>query len=205
MKVAPNELGEKYFIQNYETDDKYDIVGVHTKIRDKHSIFIEEWNKDYHQGAYIDIFIMNQFKNNDIIYKIQKEFYRMQSISLLPISQFDSFSKRNLKKILKIIFLRLDNQKLIRKLEKKDLNHKQEGDMFSYSFSTPMSIKYQFSEKDIFPLQRSEYEGHQFLIPKNSDKILRCLFNDYMKIPDESNRHGHALFFAIKNQQKNNT
>lgn len=200
MQVAPNELGKKYFIQNYETDSEYDIVGVYTKIRDKNSIFIEEWDKEYQQGAFIDIFIMNQFNENDLFYKIKKEYYRILSLSLQPLSVQDSRFKKIIKKILRVVFFYYDNRKMIHKGHKADVKHKQEGTHYSYSFSTPMSVKYRYHKEDIFPLKDHDFEGHMFLVPKNYEKILTTIYANYMEIPSEDKRIGHALFYSLEKQ-----
>lgn len=201
IKVAEKELSNKYFIQNYNTDEEYDIVGVHTKIRDKNSIFIEEWDKNYFQGAFIDIFIMNQFHSNSIKYKIKKEFYRLIALSLVPISEFDTRFKRIIKRLLRIIFIRFNNRKFIEKADKANQTHNQEGDMFSYNFSTPMGIEYKYQKEDIFPLQRHKFAGYEFLIPNNYDKILKVTYGDYMHLPKEKDRHGHALFYSIERRK----
>ena len=185
IAVATEEFKDKFFIQNYKTDKNYDIVGVHTKIRDKQSIFIEEWDKTYQQGAFIDIFVMNQFKENNIFYKLKKGYYRLIALSLVPISIHDSKINRILKRILKTIFFSYNNRKFIIKAETANQKHKQVGEMYSYNFSTPMRIKYSYSEEDIFPLKRHSFEGYEFLVPNNYDKVLKTTFGDYMTLPKE--------------------
>ncbi len=48
----------------------------------------------------------------------------------------------------------------------------------------------------IFPLSRISFEGIEFMAPANPDAYLRDLYRNYMQLPPEEKRHGHAAFFA---------
>ena len=37
-----------------------------------------------------------------------------------------------------------------------------------------------------------------FLVPNNYDKVLKTTFGDYMTLPKEENRYGHALFYSLQ-------
>lgn len=47
----------------------------------------------------------------------------------------------------------------------------------------------------IFPTTTIEFEGIAFRCPANPDAYLRDLYRDYMALPPEEKRHGHAVFF----------
>lgn len=47
----------------------------------------------------------------------------------------------------------------------------------------------------IFPISEIEFEGEKFSAPANPDAYLRDLYRDYMQLPPEDKRHGHAVFF----------
>ncbi len=49
----------------------------------------------------------------------------------------------------------------------------------------------------IFPLSTVEFEGHTFPAPADPDFYLREDFGDYMKLPPEDQRHGHAVYWAL--------
>lgn len=48
----------------------------------------------------------------------------------------------------------------------------------------------------IFPLVRIDFEGESFSAPADTDRYLRDLFGDYMKLPPEDQRTAHAVFFC---------
>ena len=47
----------------------------------------------------------------------------------------------------------------------------------------------------VFPLTEIEFEGERFKAPANVDQYLKDLFRDYMALPPEEHRTGHAIFF----------
>ena len=46
----------------------------------------------------------------------------------------------------------------------------------------------------ILPPPVVRFEDINVKIPKNYDKILKLIYNDYMKIPDENERKTHNIF-----------
>lgn len=49
-----------------------------------------------------------------------------------------------------------------------------------------------YSEKDIFPLSRLSFEGEEFPVPRNWQKMLTCSYGDYMRFPRSGLTH-HGL------------
>lgn len=48
-----------------------------------------------------------------------------------------------------------------------------------------------FRTRDIYPLQRIEFEGHMFPAPGNTDAILKIFYDNYMTLPSLKNRTPH--------------
>ena len=48
----------------------------------------------------------------------------------------------------------------------------------------------------IFPLSTITFEGQTFSAPADVDTYLRDLFRDYMSLPPEDQRKGHAVFYV---------
>ena len=48
----------------------------------------------------------------------------------------------------------------------------------------------------IFPLGTIPFEGHPSRPPADADTYLRDLFRDYMQLPPEDQRKGHAVFYV---------
>lgn len=48
----------------------------------------------------------------------------------------------------------------------------------------------------IFPTQRIKFEDAEFSAPANPDAYLTDLYRNYMQLPPEDKRGGHAVFYA---------
>ncbi|WP_462425234.1 LicD family protein [Fusobacterium sp. THCT13E1] len=189
IKIALKELSKKYFLDNKETDPY--IIFKYLKIRDKNSIFIEkeEEEEKYHQGIFIDIFLMNHLNNSSIS---RRKLYNI----LLKFK--DLIVERGKYKFLKLILKKFGIVFLSTKLfDFLFLNVKEERKIIGY--------KYNFNQiyflKDIFPLKEIEFEETMFYCPSNFDAILKELYGDtYMELPPKDQRVWHAK--EIKFNQK---
>ena len=47
----------------------------------------------------------------------------------------------------------------------------------------------------IFPVKEIDFEGEKLLGPANPDAYLTDLYRDYMQLPPEDKRKGHAVFY----------
>jgi lipopolysaccharide cholinephosphotransferase len=61
----------------------------------------------------------------------------------------------------------------------------------TYGLETPFYGWRFFDLDEIFPLKTGTFEGREFTIPKNPDYYLKTVYGDYMKVPDEADRHFH--------------
>lgn len=65
-------------------------------------------------------------------------------------------------------------------------------DESTYSFvNVHTQKKLSFSENDIYPLKKHKFEHLELPIPNDSDKILRSIYGDYMKLPPVEKRVSH--------------
>ena len=53
-------------------------------------------------------------------------------------------------------------------------------------------------QSTIFPLTTIEFEGEKFSAPADADTYLRDLFGEYMTLPPEDQREGHATFYLTE-------
>jgi len=182
LKLAKDELNEKYFLQTRENDGHY--LNFFAKIRDRNSTFIDAWEEDkdiqYHQGVYIDIFPAMRVSKSTL----QNRFFR----ALVYTSKLTHNRK------IRIDFLTKPLIKMI--------NH-YEDRQGEYLISSAETMHYLKPVKidDIFPLEMCEFEAEKFPVPKRSDVYLRAIFgDDFMVLPSEENRVSHSI--AIYPDQK---
>lgn len=198
LEIAQAELGETYFLQTPLTDAKYSILHVPVKVRDNNSTLIEEANKDYHQGAFVDIFALDYIDEQpQAFYKIRKKCAFLTSLKM----RISWKEQHGIKKIIRI-FLQLlckaipasviyrYTQKQAKKFESCEETAVQIGSGIGFLEKEVYAID------DIFPAKLHTYDGYQFYIPNHEDAVLRQMYGDYMKLPSESERTPHGILYS---------
>lgn len=51
--------------------------------------------------------------------------------------------------------------------------------------------------KNIFPLKKHKFEDIEITVPNNCDEVLRRYYGDYMELPPEEERKGHAPYILV--------
>lgn len=200
LEIAQTELGEKYYVQNHETEDHF--FRPYTKICMNGTTVLphgwEDW--DIHHGAWVDVFPMfysdseKDCKKKSRIYKLctflqEKNYYRSCM----------KHSKRTLRTSAVYLLLLLVSIIPIRARKK----------LHSRLF------RYICSEKDgrylcrcaliVRRFDKASYMGppcyHAFehlslRVPSDYDTILRTEYGDYMQFPPEDKRGNHGEIFV---------
>lgn len=188
-KAAKEELPEWLFLQNRQTDPfcKEDI----TKVRDLNSLYIEysdTFYEPYERGIYVDIFPMVPYPSvsRGFIKKVCRGYSvansilsKPQRITLRSLTEFLYFSLK--KRILGIVW------KTTCALRPKD-------EFFS-NIIQQNGYGIMHRAKDIFPVSTISFEDTTFCAPFNPDAYLSDLYGNYMQLPPEEKRKGHAIFY----------
>ena len=154
--------------------------------------FEEKENEPYHQGIFVDIFVMDYHpKINGIILKniswITKLRYKRKKY---PIGHW----KRNAWQVaaaLPYLFYScvLKCMTMVGLLYRKNKKLPYIGAEFK------TSDKIFLRQDSIFPLRRDiPFEGKYFPVPNDCDAFLSYKYGDYMTMPPEGKRHIHAKF-----------
>lgn len=173
MAILPTELPEHIALQNHETDPSYFFC--YAKIRDRRSFLNESNNYDrlwIERGIYIDIFPLE---------KQSLWIHRISEIALGHIYKIWRTSRNDANNLRKIRFIFQLNIKLLQpflRLLNKLCSNKTLTSGLGIPFHNPRN------EKDIFPLTTHIFEGNEFPVPYNSNKVLQKIYGDYMKLPD---------------------
>ena len=191
QQVCKEQLPDWLFLQNKETDPKANMGKGMFKVRDKQSLFLQNYDvftKDYNRGVFVDVYKA---------ITIPKHSERLVGYILTRISYAYNFYRFNLPINLHNIicyclypFSYIWHKAMLALLCKgsKPYYCCQEGEG---CYNQPHPTRY----ADIFPLQEIEFEGHKFMGPKNPDGYLRAIYNDYMRIPDPDKRRVHGFYY----------
>lgn len=201
MEIAKTELGEDYFMQTPLTDPKYDILHVPFKVRENHSTLIEDLNKDYHQGAFVDIFAMDYMGDDEAAFRrLHKKTSMLASLKMKIDFHQLSGIKRYVRILLQFLFKLVPTKTMFNYLQKQ-VEQVVDNDASDCKYAMK---GIEFLEKDlyhlddIFPLRLHRFEDCEFYIPNNADKILSDYFGDYMKMPSEDKKKPHGLYYSDK-------
>ena len=192
LSVLKQELPDWLALQDYDTDPGYFFF--YAKVRDRRSRMNEGNNYDRlwkEQGIYIDIFPMEQ--HPIWLHKLTEETVG-HMYKIWRTSTDDAKAIRWVRRIFNI------NARLLfpclrafcRLLPGKTI-------------TSGMGIPYHNPRyaAEIFPLTTHEFEGRQFPVPGNADRLLRRLYGDYMQLPDLTKLAPHVahLEFFDQNQK----
>ena len=190
IEVAQRELPPHLFVQAPQTDPSMRLPIC--KVRNLNSLIVEggdDFSRPYAKGLYIDIFPMLPWPT--LPYKLSKRlakgYCRANAIlnsqhyySLRSTAEFFYFGiKRACCAALWHIGSLFFNKK---EYFSNTLNNNGYGIMHRTA--------------DIFPLSEISFEGKTFRAPASPDHYLHDLYKDYMKLPPEDKRTGHAVFFC---------
>lgn len=192
LKIAKKELGDEFFVQNWDTEINYALP--YTKIRLNNTTYIEynSRNVDIHKGVFVDIFPYDNLSDNKIIQKFQKYLSKIYIHLLLNKCGYDYFNKD--KKMIYLIFKyssKIFSKEFLKKnlynimTKYNNINTKKVVNFGgSNNFSRETIDHYWIYDKIYVP-----FEDTVFLIPAEWDNFLTHFYGDYMILPPENKRY----------------
>ncbi|MEG0570107.1 MAG: LicD family protein [Oscillospiraceae bacterium] len=207
-EIINNKYKEKYFYQTVFNDEGYNIL--FDKIRLNNTACIEKNGEyhTYHQGLFIDIFVLDNAPVDPKKQKKQLAQFKLYDAILRNDSHANMIKHFGLK-----IYMALFNRKkIIAKLYKKitQYNSTETGLLNAYC---DLGNRRQniFSYDYFFPAKEIEFEGMTTYVANHVTEYLTTLYGDYMKLPPESDRVGtHGVIVDlhknyteyVKNEQR---
>lgn len=207
LQISEETLDKKYFLQTYETDKEF--PHQFAKLRKNNTIFMEGWyaNLDIHHGVFIDIFPLDNIEPNTFLGRVHLRL--MNYMWRLNTSRFKERNLKNSSGINRII--RMVLYYLLKIVPKKPLDR----------FITKLSCLYNEKETEWvadlglasriskikkFAMKKEEvedkigwnFEGYEFPVPKDYDKILKRNYGDYMTPPPPKERKPHHGIVKIR-------
>ena len=200
LRVAKEKLNEKYFLQTWDTDEKFALP--FAKIRLNGTKYIEQNSKsvDIHSGIYIDIFPYDNVSDDKIDCKKQKLISKIYIHLLLNKSGYEYISKDSIIKKFVCAFFRLASRFLSYDFLHNGLNDcmnryngKETERVVAFggasAFEKEMLLKSWLENT-----QEHKFEDVSFLIPDKWHEYLTHFYGDYMTPPPEDKRYiGHGI------------
>jgi lipopolysaccharide cholinephosphotransferase len=181
--IAQKELSKDIFFQTMQTDSEFKFD--YMKLRSNKASIVEFHEKDrevgYHQGVFVDIFPMLTLPNTEFHHSYYRDIFKLiRSVSSVSLHTPEGNDHP------------ISRQKLQESLEAMHQGWKREDTKVIYSGKMP-DVAAWFDIKEVFPLERIEFEGLNFYAPKNPHHYLSENYSfNYMELPPEDKRTIHA-------------
>lgn len=196
MEIAPNELGDKFFLQNYHTVPEFPLTW--SKICTNRA---EMWEHNYeslpiHHGLFIDIFPIDFVHESDFEMHVKKcgflKACRFQKLGLLK--------EKGVKAFVRSVYCSLRSLRgITESFEKEVRKHNQDSDcIMAYEICNP-NLK--FSPLPIAyytELSELEFCGVRAMVSSHYKEFLKTRFGDLSQEPPEEQRkpsHGMKVKF----------
>lgn len=194
LSCSQGELGDKYFLQNYQTDIDYypaltRVCIMGTYLNDKHIRHLK-----CNKALYLDIFPLDnvpaeermQKKQARKIHVISKLMFYKSGIVFLngPL-----FVKLVAKKVLQVLLLPVSLKFLHQRRENAMLEYSKQNTINVCSTASKYGYKVQVMPLSIYgePVLL-DFEGGMYYAPQEWDTHLKKIYGDYMVLPPEDKR-----------------
>lgn len=182
-----------YRVISYENNR--DFLFAYAKVYDDNTLFVENSNLKAKFGINIDIFPIDNIVSNKQI-KMIYNFKKIINVKLIKYSKNRSLRKNIILFISKFFVHFIPSKYVIKKmisLAKLGLNTQVEYvDAISAGFSSDIKI----SKKLFSDFITTNFEGKEFIIPANYDKILTTIYGNYMLFPPIEEQIAHHDYKA---------
>lgn len=196
LEVAPRELGEEFFIDNYLVNKECGLV--YTKVRLKNTVYIENKGNALaqHNEIFVDVFPYFYISDNLVIRKINAFILAFLSQSILSKSGYKVWKGDKWYKRIKFI-----PSDIVGKIVSKEYLFLIINKIYSaYDNTDNMCVhagsayNYWFFPKEMFDdYVEIGFEGYTFNIPSKYDLYLSTAYGNYMEIPPIEKRVTHQI------------
>lgn len=190
-EAAKRELPEDLFLQTKETDPTHPHPMM--KIRDMNSLMVEysdDFHLPYKKGLFVDIFPMIPYPNipRKLCRHIARGYSKSNAILLKP----HTYSWRAVAEL----FL-FGAKRAYFSLLWTFFNATRKKDHIS-NVLEQCGYGIMHRKENIFPTKPITFEGKTFRGPANPEAYVTEIYGDYMQLPPEDKRKGHAAFYIEK-------
>ncbi len=194
--IAQESLGQDFLLQNEDTDENYGID--FSKVMLKNTIWIENNAKKTRRkfcGLYIDIFPLDIIPEDKKRQKKQLFSYKIVNMLILAKLNYSASSYNQKSRLLFYVskffstffplsVLKKKRRKIVYEYAKVKSNL-----LTSFSFYEECITRLDYIDK----LTKHSFEGKDYYIPIEYDKILSDVYGDYMTLPPPEERVTHNI------------
>ena len=189
-EAALRELRPEFFLQTAETDPECPVTGV--KVRDMNSLCVEgreDMTARYQKGLFVDIFPFIDYPDMSArtVKRVAKGICKSHAILHAP----HPYTLRAVAEWVKFTTLNVWYH-----IEWKILCATRKKGTYLSNILTNNGYGIMHRIDSVYPIGEIQFEGYTFCAPHNPDAYLKDLYKNYMQLPPEDKRKGHAAFLC---------
>ena len=198
LEVAPRELPEWCFLQNYKTEPNYSAT--YSKLRNSNTTFIEKGvaSLSMNHGIYLDIFPLDGYpegKLEALIFELKKRLNAWVRYTISVDSENPKIIRRN--KILRLIGLHKKTYQAHRRIEKLYSRYSPDQSELWCNFGNWQG-KLEYAPKWHYGNGVwATFEGLKVRIPENYDAYLTQKYGEWRKDPPLDKQESHHISTII--------
>jgi len=193
---------DRYYVISAENNKNYYLP--FAKVCDRNTVLLEDMNKPYPIGAFVDVFPFDYFpslKEAEKMYASMRKYYSILLIKNLKWNENRRLIKNCLLYLGKIVFVFRNRNDLAKKITRISSIYS-EPDTGAEGYYAPAVFPI-YGGRNILPvawfekLIKAEFEDIHVCIPQEYDQILTRIYGNYMQLPPESERvstHGFDVW-----------
>lgn len=198
IELGRKGLPDNLFVQTYESDPAY--MMPFAKIRLGNSYFPEKGgyvDKMKYQGIYIDVFPYDKVPAN--AEQATRRVKKSRLLYFLSVFSRRDYPGRKLPQLVVSRFLHhLSDRKILylhKKYDKFCTKYNVYGTSVMTCFCWRISQRntFFFNEKELFPTEKTVFEGKELSVVHDTNTYLTKMFGDYMVLPSEEDRKSHLI------------
>lgn len=189
-EVCKQELSEDFFYQSIDVEPNYNLFLAKIRLNNTKLVDVRIKDLDINQGIYVDIFPLDYTKKRGSILKLRAKlfnvFAKLKAVKI-GTDQVGGMKKKILVLVAKILTT-FFSVNFINNITMKLLKGSKSGNYFA-NFCSQYGYKKQTMPCEWFGKgTKLSFEGKEYNVPIEYDKVLTSIYNDYMKLPPVEKR-----------------
>ena len=220
MKYVQEEMGDKYYVLNSDTDPNYPLATTRLCLR---GTKFREWSMkdvDCEWGIFLDLYALDNAADGWFRYHWQmwSAWFWSKIVILRALPRPYLYIKGLLAKIVTGLciathhtmkFLHISQKWLIKKREKANRRYNDRETKRLAYFCDPLPYTNTFDRYKTYPLRMLPFEDLELAFPNNLEELLTKMYGDYMTPPPDDKKKTHYPYeldfgpYAMKTEEVN--
>lgn len=203
IEIAPRELNDKYYVQEWSSDDEYGLP--FAKVRKKGTVFIESKavKSCKNTGVFVDVFPYDNYGGKKFGQGVPIKFYKLIMQNKVGIRAWRENDKINYLKLLqhipfKVLSVFFSRNRVVQNYDKLATKYNSSDCDFLFQQGIAAYGRWIVPNKCLTEMIDVQFENERFRAPSGYHDYLVQIYGDYMKLPPEEERENRHQILELK-------